>query len=89
MIPNSIAQICVCLKEEFDPFLKMILPKLLSDTQKDIDFKVIDSDKVDDNEEVPRDDNKGLYVDSESGRKFVSINSNALEVKLNSLTVLK
>jgi len=50
MIPNAIAQICVCLKKEFAPFLNQILPKLLSDAQRDVDFKVIDSDKIDENE---------------------------------------
>jgi len=30
-IPNTIAQICVCLKEDFKPFLPQIVPSLLND----------------------------------------------------------
>ena len=67
------------------------MPKLLQDAQRDIDFKMIDSDKIDEDQQIrdEQDDQKGLYVDAETGRKYVSINSNALEVKINSLEVMK
>jgi len=36
----------VCLKDEFKQFLPIILPYLLKDADKDIDFKVKEVDDV-------------------------------------------
>ena len=45
-IANVISQIAVCLKEEFVQFLPLIVPALLKDAQRDIDFKIIDADET-------------------------------------------
>ena len=45
-IANVISQIAVCLKEEFVQFLPLIVPALLKDSQRDIDFKIIDADET-------------------------------------------
>lgn len=39
-ITNCVSQIAVCLKDEFKQFLPTIIPALLKDAQRSIDFKV-------------------------------------------------
>ena len=76
----------MCLKEDFKQFLPLIVPALLKDAQKDIDFKIRDADELD-VEEVG-DDNRqaiNLKVKGLEGQKQVSMNTNALEVKINAV----
>lgn len=88
-IANVISQIAVCLKEEFVQFLPLIVPALLKDAQRDIDFKIIDSDET--NVEGDEADHKGgvqtlnLKVKGLEGAKQVSMNTNVLEVKINAI----
>jgi hypothetical protein len=42
----------VCLKSEFKVFLPQIIPALLKDAQKDLDFQVKDADEFENTEEV-------------------------------------
>jgi hypothetical protein len=41
----------VCLKDDFKQFLPLIVPALLKDCQKDIDFKIVDADEAQDDGE--------------------------------------
>jgi len=89
-ITNAISQICVCLKDDFKQFLPLFVPALLKDANKDIDFKVKESDDLDGEEE----DENGraalvLKIKGMEGAKQVSMNTNALESKINAVTILK
>jgi len=57
-LSNTISQICVCLKDDFKQFLPAIMPPLLKDLNRDIDFKVIDVDEVGGDDEGET--NKGI-----------------------------
>lgn len=90
-ITNTISQICVCLKDDFKQFLPVIVPALLKDAQRDIDFKVKTADDLDIEED---EDQKGiqklnLKVKGLEGNQQVSMNTNALEVKINAVQILK
>jgi len=41
----------VCLKEDFKQYLPLIVPALLKDAVRDIDFKVIDADDANDGDD--------------------------------------
>ena len=63
----------------------------MRDADKNIDFKVKDADEIDGNEE---EEDKGiqtlnLKVKGIEGQKSVSMNTNALEVKINAIQILK
>lgn len=90
-IPNTISQICTCLKEDFKEFLPVIVPALLRDADRDIDFKVRDADEFEQEEETEGAGRKtlNLKVKGVEGQKQVSMNTDALEVKINSVTILK
>ena len=51
------------MKEDFKPFLPLIIPSLLNDAQRSIDFKIVD---VDDGETAADDDeskkNEALHI---------------------------
>ena len=88
-ITNTVSQICVCLKEEFKQFLPLIVPALLKDCQKDIDFKIVDADEVQDEGEGDGRNAISLKVKGMEGAKTVSMNTNVLETKINSTQILK
>jgi hypothetical protein len=83
-ITNTVSQICVCLKEEFKQFLPLIVPKLVEDCKKDIDFKIVDADDVQGDDEGGDGRNAiSLKVKGMEGAKTVSMNTNVLETKIN------
>lgn len=43
---NCISQICAAIKEEFKQFLPAIVPQLIKDAERDIEFKVCDADEL-------------------------------------------
>ena len=92
-IANTISQICVCLKEDFKPFLPAIIPQLLKDATRDLDFKV---QTFDDDEEAEGDDAKkegyaavNLRVKGLEGQQHITMNTHALDVKINAIQILK
>jgi len=72
--------------------LPHIVPALLRDASKDIDFKVRDADEGEgegDDEEDKGRQTMNLKVKGLEGQKQVSMNTNALEVKINAVQILK
>ena len=53
---TTLAMICVCLKDEFQPFLATIVPQIKKDMEKDIKFSVKEADEL----EGEDDDDKDL-----------------------------
>ena len=93
-IPNAISQICICLKDDFKPFLAALVPALLSDAQRSIDFKITDVDDGDvaaaeEGGEKGGNQQINMKVKGFEGTKQVSMNTNALEVKINAVQTLK
>jgi mannitol/fructose-specific phosphotransferase system IIA component len=91
-IANTISQICICLKAEFKPFLPLIIPALLKDAQKDLDFKMTDADEFEAKEEGEQKSGQQsmlLKIKGMEGAKQVTMNTNALEVKINAIQILK
>lgn len=89
-ITNAVSQICICLKDDFKQFLPIFVPALLKDAQKDIDFKVKDADEFEGKQEED-DPNQAmiLKVKGMEGAKQVSMNTNALESKINAMQIIK
>ena len=50
-ITQAISQICVCIKEDFKQYLPHIVPQLLKDAAREIDFKIVDADTVPENDD--------------------------------------
>ena len=72
-IPATLARISICIKEDFKPVLPKILPTLIKDASRDVDFKTVD---VDD----PR-----LEDESDEDR----LHTSASEIKLNAIEIIK
>ena len=90
-IGDTLSHICVCLKDDFKPYLPMIIPQLLKDANKDIDFNMIDAD---DPGAGDADKEEGyaslqLKVRGLEGAKQITMNTNALEIKINAVQILK
>ena len=43
---ETLSMICVCLKDEFKPFLVPLVPRLKQDMEKDVKFSVKEADEV-------------------------------------------
>jgi hypothetical protein len=78
------------LKDEFKQFLPTLIPALLKDAQRSIDFKVKAADDIGgDDEEQSGHQSISLKVKGLEGNQEVSMNTNALEVKINAVQILK
>lgn len=79
------------MKDEFKQFLPQIIPALLKDAQRSIDFKVKAADELggDDDGEEKGVQKLALKVKGLEGAQEVSMNTNALEVKINAVQILK
>jgi len=78
------------LKDEFKQFLPTIIPALLKDAQRSIDFKVKAQDDMGgDDEQEKGVQTLALKVKGLEGAQEVSMNTNALEVKINAVQILK
>ena len=66
------------------------MPELLKNCQKDLDFKIVDADEAQDEETTGDGRNAiSLKVKGFEGAKTVSMNTNVLETKISSITILK
>ena len=81
-ITNTISQICGCLKEDFKQFLPLIVPELLKNCEKDIDFKIVDADEAQGDDTGDGRNAIAIKVKGFEGAKKVSMNTNVLETKL-------
>jgi hypothetical protein len=70
VIANTISQIAICIKDEFKQFLPHIIPALLRDAGKDVDFKVRPADDPDAEEETQGED---------GGRKVINLKVQGME----------
>lgn len=69
-------------------YLPQIFDKLLADTQADIDYKLVEADEDDSGLEMKEGGSYASYtfkVKGDEGQKKLSINTNALETKINSV----
>lgn len=92
-ITNALTQVSCVLQEEFLPFMPAIMEKLLKDAQGDVDFKLEDADIE---ALTQQSDNSAAGVTSITlamkgleGQKKLSLNTNALENKINAVHVIK
>lgn len=81
---NTLSQIGSCIKQEFKVFLPHIMPALLKDMTRDIDLKILDADlaagKKDEGQTAMTVKIKGM-----EGERQISMNTNALENKINAM----
>lgn len=73
-IPATLARICICIKEDFKPVLPMILPTLIKDATRELDFKTVDVDDARLGLESSEDDH---------------LRTSAIEIKLNAIEIIK
>ena len=86
-ITNALTQAAAVLKEEFAPYMPDIMDKLLRGTKVEVDFKLQDAElpnAIDENLTTITFKMKGL-----DGQKKLSLNTNALETKINSTQVIR
>lgn len=87
-ITNALTQAAAVLKEEFAPYMPEIMDKLLKGTKIEVDFKLEDAELPhageDENLTTVTFKMKGL-----DGQKKLSLNTNALETKINSTQVIR
>ena len=86
-ITNALTQVAAVLKEDFAPFMPSIMEKLLAGTQANVDFKLEDAElptTTDDKMTSVTFKMKGL-----EGQKKLSLNTTALETKINSTQVIR
>lgn len=87
-LQNTLSQIGACIKQEFKVFLPHIMPALIKDMSRDIDLKIVDADLAGSNS---GDSNTALKVKIKGmeGERQISMNTNALENKINALGIIK
>jgi importin-5 len=94
-IQQSLAQICVCLKEDFKPFLPTIIPMLKRDMELDVKFSLEDADEgAADTADGDADRKDGVQsiaikIKGVEGAKQVSMDTFALETKITAIEIMK
>ena len=93
-IQDCIAQICVCLKADFKPFLSSIVPLLKKDMELDVKFSFGEADPAEIQNERGEEKEDGiasmqLKIKGLEGVKQVQMDTYALESKIQSLSVCK
>lgn len=87
-ITNALTQAAAVLKEDFAPYMPEIMDRLLAGTKVEVDFKLEDAELPhagdDENLTTVTFKMKGL-----DGQKKLSLNTNALETKINSAQVVR
>lgn len=85
-VQNTLSQIGACIKQEFKRFLPHIMPALLKDARRDIDLKIQDAETAGTDEQ-----NTALKVKIKGleGERQISMNTNALENKINAIQIIK
>ncbi|CAI2376389.1 unnamed protein product [Moneuplotes crassus] len=87
-ITNALTQAAAVLKDDFAPYLPAIMEKLLEGAKSNVDFKLEDAllptEEQEDNMTSVTFKMKGM-----EGQKKLSLNTNALETKINSVQVLR
>lgn len=89
-ITNALTQVAAVLQEDFAPFLPTIMEKLLKDSQTSVDFKVEDADIP--HGQAQEEDNLTsvtFKMKGFEGSKKLSLNTSALETKINSTQVIR
>lgn len=88
---ECLSMICVCLKEEFYPFLSTLVPRLKQDMEKDVKFSVRDADDVagGDDEGDDQVSKMAVKIKGMEGTKQISMDTSALEAKTAAITVMK
>lgn len=87
-LQNTLSQIGSCIKQEFKVFLPHIMPALLKDISRDIDLKIVDADLAATNSDSTNTAMK-IKIKGMEGERQISMNTNALENKINALGIVK
>lgn len=83
------SQLASCLKKDFKPFLPNLMEALYRDAKRDLDFKIVDAteeelEEKDGDEKVPKHIQKiAMKIQGMEGQKMISMNTVALENKVN------
>lgn len=88
-ITNTLTQVASVLQQDFAPYMPVIMEKLLNDTQVDVDFKVEDAEIVGNTQSDDNMTSVTFKMKGVEGQKKLSLNTNALETKINSVVVIR
>jgi hypothetical protein len=88
-ITNAITQVAAVLKDEFSPYLPGIMEKLIKDSQVEVDFKLEDADLPQLGESDENLTSVTFKMKGFDGSKKLSLNTYALEQKINSVQVIR
>jgi hypothetical protein len=90
-ILNSLTQLSAVLKDGFKPYLEPIMARLMADANKDIDIAFEDAKETDQSEAHDKETGKTTLVFKMSGvegQKKLKMNTTALELKINAVTII-
>ena len=86
-IQDTLSKIGSCIKQEFKVFLPHIMPALIKDMQRDIDFKFEDADLAGKAEGG----NTAMHIKVKGmeGERQISLNTHALENNIHATDIVK
>ena len=87
-LQNTLSQIGACIKQDFKVFLPHIMPALLKDISRDIDLKIVDADLAAKNTDTGS-TSMNVKIKGMEGERQISLNTNALENKINAIGIVK
>lgn len=86
-IQDTLSKIGSCIKQEFKVFLPHIMPALLKDMQRDIDFKFEDAELA--GKAEGGNTAMNIKVKGMEGERQISLNTHALENKIHATDIVK
>jgi len=87
-VQDTLSKIGSCIKLEFKVFLPHIMPALIKDMRRDIDFKFEDADLAASKTEGGQ-TAMNIKVKGMEGERQISLNTNALENKIHATEIVK
>jgi len=88
-ITNALCQVAAVLQEDFAPYLPPIMEKLIEGAKMNVDFKLEDAELPNNNEKEENLTSITFKMKGLEGEKMLSLNTTALETKINSTQVLR
>lgn len=91
-ISQALTQVSAILKDDFLPFMPQLMEKLLKDVVADVDFKLEDNEIAGLASTTPTElgvTSISVQMKGIEGNKKLSLNTNALEAKINSVQVIR
>ena len=88
-IMGAISMLAANLKADFKQFLPALMTSLIKDLKKDLDFKMVDATEAElENQEDSKQQQIKISVKGVEGAKMISMNTTALENKIQAIQII-